>query len=234
MKKTFALFAVFATILFAGCKTVSTAQGDKVKLFQGTIVYDVEVVQTTDTAFQKSKKELYGTEMYLTVFKNGDIQRKYNGASTNGYDLYYMDIASNEILEKYNNSDSIYVHNAGTQNIIKLNDLRGSKDELSVLNYSLTNLSIGAQELDPNANDRKYLTMKYWYADDIKIDKSKYSSINDELWNYFINKSDGSLFLKYEIDYFTYKVIYTAKNIQPNKFEKSKQKLGEEIPRIER
>ena len=234
MRKTLILTILFVSLCLVSCKTIESASGDKVKLFQGTIVYDVEVLQTLDTAFQKSKKELYGTEMYLTVFKNGDIQRKYNGASPKGYDLYYIDIANNEVLEKYNNSDSLYVHSAGTQDIIKLNDLRGTKDDLAVLNYDLINLSIGAQELDPNARDRKYLTIKYWYADDIKIDKTKYTSVNDELWNYFLNKSDGSLFLRYEIDYFTYKVIYTAKNIQPNKFEKSKQKLGEEIPRVEK
>jgi hypothetical protein len=234
MKNILKLIALAFLLVVAGCKTVDSAAGDKVKLFHGTIVYDVEVIQNTDTAFVKNKKGLYGTEMYLTVFKNGDIQRKYNGASSQGYDLYYIDVASNQILEKYNNSDSLYVHNAGTQNFIKLNDLRGSTDDLSILNYDLIDLSIGAQELDADASQRKYLTIQYWYADDIKIDKTKYTSVNDELWNYFINKSDGSLFLRYEIDYFTYKVVYTAKDIQPNKFERSKQKLGEEVPRIER
>ncbi|PCJ67264.1 MAG: hypothetical protein COA58_02800 [Bacteroidetes bacterium] len=217
-----------------GCKTVTTATGEKVDLFKGTIIYDVEVVQNVDTAFEKNKKALFGNEMYLTIFKNGDIQRKYNGASTKGYDLYYIDIKNNEVIEKYNNSDSLFVRNASTQNMVKLNDLRGSQEKLVILGYELKDLAIGAQAIDAKDNSRKYLTLKYWYAEDLRIDKSKYKDVNDELWNYFINKSDGSVFLKFEIDYFSYKVIYTAREIRPNKFEKLKEKMSEEAPRVKR
>ena len=229
-KTTIAIVLLLAAI---GCKTVTTTSGEKVSLFKGTIVYDVAVEQTVDTAYQKNKKAFYGDEMYLTVFRNGNIQRKYNGTSTHGYDLHYIDIEKNTVLQKYNHSDSLYAHKASTQNVIKINNLRSNNEKTEVLGRELTQVAIGAESIDVKDKSRKYLTLKYWYADDVKIDKTKYTEVNDDLWNYFLNKSNGSIYLKYEIDYFTYKVTYTAKSIQPNKFVKTKEKRSEEAPVVE-
>ncbi|MGB1037597.1 MAG: hypothetical protein ACPGYY_03045 [Bacteroidia bacterium] len=228
------IISVFVLVLFLGsCKTVTTAEGEKVDLFKGTIVYDVEVVQKVDTFFEKNKKALFGNEMVLTVFRNGDIQKVYNGASSKGYDLHYISLEDNVVIEKYNNNDSLYTHAASTQNISKINDLRGPKQEISILDHSLKEVAIAAQEAPTSHSSGNYLTIKYWYTDALKIDKTRYTNVNDDLWNYFINKSDGSLYLKYEIDYFTYKVIYTAKEILPNKFDKAKDKLGKEAPQVQ-
>ncbi|MDB4107531.1 hypothetical protein OAD66_06280 [Bacteroidia bacterium] len=232
MKQISKLILIIA-LFTAGCKSVTKSSGEKVNLFKGTIVYDVEVVQIVDSLYEKNKKALFGDEMYLTIFRNGDIQRKYNGASSKGYDLHYIDLEQNTVMEKYNNSDSLHTHSASAQNMVKLNSLRDDKQSLQVLDYDLQEVAIGAEAIDAKDNSRKYLTVKYWYADGLKIDETNYSNVNDDLWNYFINKSDGSLYLKYEIDYFTYKVIYTAKEILPNKFEKSKDKIGSDVPRIE-
>ena len=231
MKNTTKLF-VLAALLTVGCKTVETATGEKVKAFRGTIVYDVEVEQKSDTSFEKDKKALYGNEMHLTVFKNGDLQRTYNGTGSHGYEIYFLDVDENEILEKYKNSDSLYVHEASIPNIQKLSDLRYNNEDERVLNYKLKEVSISAQEAPSSASKGRYLALRYWYAPELKVEKNKYANINEDLWGYFMNKSDGSLYLKYEIDYFTYKVTYTAKEILPGKFEKLKEKLSEEVPRV--
>lgn len=220
-------------VLLYSCKTVQTESGEKVKAFQGTIVYDVKVEQKADTAFEKSKKGMFGEEMYLTVFKNGDLQRRYSGTSPNGYDLQYLDVEKNEVVQKYNNSDSLYVHAATTQNIQKVSDLRTDKDAQTVLNYNVKQVAITAQETPSAVSSGQFLTIKYWYPPELKIDKSLYSSVNEDLWSYFMNKSDGSIYLKYEIDYFTYKVTYTAKQILPGKFERSKEKISDEVPRVQ-
>lgn len=220
-------------LILGSCKTVTTADGQKVELFKGTIVYAVEVVQKVDTSFEKNKKALLGDEMVLTVFRNGDIQKVYNGASTQGYDLQYISLEDNVVIEKYNNSDSLYTHAASSQNISKINDLRGPKKELSILDHPLKEVAIAAQEAPTSLSSGNYLTIKYWYTEALRLDKTRYTNVNDDLWNYFVNKSDGSLYLKYEIDYFTYKVIYTAKEILPNKFDKAKDKLSEEAPKVQ-
>lgn len=225
------LIGVF--LIFTGCKTLQTADGEKVKAFQGTIVYDVAVEQKSDTSFEKSKKALFGDEMYLTVFRNGDIQRRYSGTSPTGYDLQYLDVEKSEVLQKYNNSDSLFVHAATTQNIQKISDLRTDKTDIMVLNYDVKEVAISAQETPSAVSTGRFLTIKYWYSPQLKIDKTLYSSINEDLWSYFMNKSDGSIYLKYEVDYFTYKVTYTAKEILPGKFERSKEKMSDEVPRVE-
>ena len=47
-----------------------------------------------------------------------------------------------------------------------------------------------------------------------------------------MRESNGSLFLKYELDYFNYKVIYTAKEIKPNRYENYKEKVSTDSPRV--
>ena len=221
-------------LVLMGCRsTLITSSGEEIKPFAGTIVYKVEVEQNVDTSYEKNKKALFGDQMSLTVFKNGDIQRTYNGASTKGYDLLYIDVEENQILEKYNNSDSLYVIDAIAPNMTKLNDLRVTNEKVELLNYPLKQVAIGAQELSTEGGMGKYLTIKYWYAEGLKVDKSKYAKVNKDLWAYFLNESDGSLYLKYEIDYFTYKVTYTAVDILPGEFKKSEDKIGKDVPRIE-
>ncbi|MFB1004588.1 MAG: hypothetical protein QMC70_10695 [Bacteroidia bacterium] len=231
MKNTTKLF-VLAALLTVGCKTVETATGEKVKAFRGTIVYDVEVEQKSDTSFEKDKKALYGNEMHLTVFKNGDVQRTYDGTGSQGYEIYFLDVDKNQIVEKYKNSDTLYVHRASVQNIQKVSDLRSKNEAVSILNYNLKEVSVTAQEAPNSTRVGRYLSLKYWYTPELKVDKNKYASINDDLWGYFMNKSDGSIYLKYEINYFTYKVTYTAREILPGTFEKVKEKLSEEVPRV--
>ena len=92
--------------------------------------------------------------------------------------------------------------------------------------------SIGAQSLSAKGNSIAYLTIKYWYTEALKVDKTQYVKINDDLWNYFMRESNGSLFLKYELDYFNYKVIYTAKEIKPNRYENYKEKVSTDSPRV--
>lgn len=232
-KKKYVFFIWSVATLFAGCKTVKTASGEKVPLFKGTIIYDVMVENQVDTAFVKNKKDLFGTEMHLTVFRNGNIQRKYLGASINGYDLYYINIEENKVFEKYNNSDSLYVHSASDQNVKKVNNLKVNNNEVTVLDRELKSTAIAARNAPSINSTGDYVTIKYWYDNTLKIDKSKYGKVNNDLLNYFLNESDGSLYLKYEIDYFTYKVTYTAREILPNKFEKEKEKINETVPQVE-
>ncbi|MDB4161465.1 hypothetical protein N9772_03770 [Bacteroidia bacterium] len=231
MKRINKLF-LFVALFTVGCKTVATSTGQKVKAFSGTIIYDVEVEQKSDTSFEKDKKALYGNEMQLTVFKNGDLYRTYDGTGSQGYEIYFLDVDQNEIVKKYKNSDTLYVHRASVQNIQKVSDIRSKNEEVSILNYNLKEVSVTAQEASNSTHVGKYLSLKYWYTPELKVDKNKYASINDDLWGYFMKKSDGSIYLKYELDYFTYKVTYTAREILPGKFEKLKEKLSEEVPRV--
>ena len=219
-------------VAFMGCKSQGTSQGGKQDYFKGTIIYDVEVVLSTTDTSAKAKKSFFGDEMYLTIFKNGDIQRKYNGNSPEGYDLYYVDLEENLVMEKYNNSDTLFTHKASTQNIIKLNSLSEDNLKRKVMEYDLKDVSIGAQSLSAKGNSIAYLTIKYWYTEALKVDKTQYVNINDDLWNYFLRESNGSLFLKYEVDYFNYKVIYTAKEIKPNRYENYKEKVSTDSPRV--
>jgi hypothetical protein len=228
-------FSILTTVLLfmVGCKTLQTTTGEKVAPFKGTIVYDVEVINNTDELQTKTNKALYGTEMHFTVFKNGDLQRKYNTTSKEGYDIQYLDVASQTVLEKYNNSDSLFVHQAVAQNQNKLYDLRTTDEKVSILSYELKDLSIGAEDIATRDKARTYLTIKYWYSEQLKVDKALYANVNDNLWSYFMNKSEGSLFLKMEVDYFTYKVVYTAKKIQPDKYDKSAEELLDTAIRVE-
>lgn len=214
-----------------GCKTIVTKEGEKIKPFTGTILYDVKVEQKSDSSFEKDKQALYGTEMHLTVFKNGNLQRQYIGAAPTGFAMHYIDIKNQEILKKYNSSDSLYVYPCSIQNIRKIGDLRGEKIAQTVINYELNQIAITAQEAPSRLNAGRYLTIKYWYTDALKIDKTNYQGVNDDLVGYFLNQADGSIYLKYEIDYFTYKVTYTAKELLPGTYEKTKELL-EEAPKV--
>lgn len=225
------LFMLFVCTLSA-CKTMITSSETKVEAFKGTIVYKVEVVQKTDSNLSKNKKAVLGNEMYLTIFKNGDIQRKYNGASSMGYDLQYLDLENGKIIEKYNSSDSLFESKANIQNITKVYDLKLSDSKETILSYDLAELSVGAKEAATAQAIGNYLTIRYWYTDALKIDKTLYATVNNDLWSYFMYKSDGSIFLKYEVDYFTYKVVYTATEILPGKYEKYKEKLSDLAPRV--
>jgi hypothetical protein len=220
-------------ILFlGGCKTLDKSTPEKQDYFKGTIIYDVEVVLSKTDTSAKAKKSFFGSEMYLTIFKNGDIQRKYNGNLPEGYDLYYVDLEENLVMEKYNNSDTLFTHKASTKNIIKLNSLREDNAKIKVMEYDLKDVSIGAQSLSAKGNSIAYLTIKYWYTEALKVDKTQYVNINDDLWNFFLRESNGSLFLKYEVDYFNYKVIYTAKEVKPNRYENYKEKVSTDSPRV--
>jgi hypothetical protein len=233
MNKINKIALVLLPLLVIGCKSLETSSGEKVAPFKGTIVYDVEVINNTDELQTKIKKALYGTEMHFTVFKNGDLQRKYNTTSKEGYDIQYLDVASQTILEKYNNSDSLFVHQAVAQNQNKLYDLRTTDEKVSILSYELKDLSIGAEDIATRYKAKTYLTIKYWYSEQLKVDKALYANVNDNLWSYFMNKSEGSLFLIMEVDYFTHKVVYTAKEIRPGKYDISAEELLDTAIRVE-
>jgi hypothetical protein len=233
MNKINKIALVLLPLLVIGCKSLETSSGEKVAPFKGTIVYDVEVINNTDELQTKIKKALYGTEMHFTVFKNGDLQRKYNTTSKEGYDIQYVDVASQTVLEKYNYSDSLFVHQAVAQNQNKLYDLRTTGEKVSILSYELKDLSIGAEDIATRYKAKTYLTIKYWYSEQLKVDKALYANVNDNLWSYFMNKSEGSLFLKMEVDYFTHKVVYTAKEIRPGKYDISAEELLDTAIRVE-
>ena len=224
---------IFLLVLFlsalSSCKTLTTSNGEKIKPFKGTIIYDVQVVQVVDTSYVGDKKYFFGDQMHLTVFRNGDIQRKYFNSSRLGYDLDYMDIKHNIYISKYNNSDSFYQENAKIANMAKVRDLPLSKESEKILSYDLKEIAIGAQETATSLAKGSFLGLRYWHSGILKVDKSRYNEINHDLWSYFMNKSDGSLCLKYEIDYLTYKVTYTAIGILPGKFEKHKEISDESL-----
>ena len=227
---------IFLLVLFlsalSSCKTLTTSNGEKIKPFKGTIIYDVQVVQVVDTSYVGDKKYFFGDQMHLTVFRNGDIQRKYFNSSRLGYDLDYMDIKHNIYISKYNNSDSFYQENAKIANMAKVRDLPLSKESEKILSYDLKEIAIGAQETATPSVKGDFLSIRYWHTDEYKVDKLVYSKVNRDLWSYFMTNSDGSLCLKYEIDYFTYKVTYTAIEILPGKYEKYKEKMSADSPRV--
>jgi hypothetical protein len=222
--------SLYILILFAlsvaSCKSSKTADGKK--LFVGSIVYDISIEGSpVNQALIDAVKEKYGSTMMLTVYKNGDILKKYSAGST-GYDLNYLNVADNEMNEKYQSSDTIYKHKASKQNMVKLNNLRDSEDQnLTVLNYPCKSVALAGEKVDYNTAVRQYLTVKYWYSDDIVIDKSKYANVNEDLLGYLLNESNGGLFLKQEINYFTHKITFTAKEIRYKDFNEDVQLLDE-------
>jgi hypothetical protein len=234
MKKPTNIFNVAMLLVFtlSSCKTLTTSSGEKIKPFRGTIVYDVQVIQIVDTMYIGDKTDFFGKEMHLTVFKNGNIQRKYFNASRLGYDLTYLDLKNNLFYTKYNHLDSLYGTDAGVTNIVNLKELPASKTTQKILSYDVKEIAIGGKEVATSLTKGDYLGIKYSYADAFKIDKIAYKNSNLDLWSFLMNKSDGSLSLRYEIDYYTYKVTYTATEILPGKYEKYKEKMSVESPRV--
>lgn len=229
--KFIALFS-FGLMTLLGCKTVQTSSGEKVPLFHGTIIYDVTITEISDSKYTGNPKAKYGEEMHLTVFKNGDIQRKYIGADETGYDLTYLNLEQNTVLEKFNASDSLFVHSASKTDMIKLNELRNSDKPVKVLDRELSQVAIAAQQGSSQLTNGNYVSVNYWYDEQLKVDKSRYTGVNEELLNYFLEETNGSLYLKYELNYYTHKITFTAKEILRGKYEKEKEKLGEAAPRV--
>lgn len=214
VKLTYLLLIVLSSCsLFK--KTGSTKD---VPLFSGSIVYNIEIVKLDDSKNVASgKRDLYGNEMVLTVHPNGDIERKYNGTTLSGYESYYIDLQNNKVKETYKATDTVFVRDASIQTLVKLNDLRTSNDStVEVLGMKCENISLAAEEIDLHGINKKYVTLRYWYSSNLKIDASLYKNVNDQMLSYLLSKSKGSLFLKYELNYVTHKIIYTAKQVIPN------------------
>ena len=74
-------------------------------------------------------------------------------------------------------------------------------------------MSIGAETVDANLNTI-FLAIRYWYSSELILDRSNYENVNRDLWSSLINQADGGLFLKKEMDYFTHKITFTARDIQ--------------------
>ncbi len=209
------LLIVFVTATLFSCN-IFKRQPKPSDFFTGTIVYNVEVkTSNLTTEAVKSKRDLLGTKMTLTVFENGDIQRVYDGSVNSGYEAEYINLNENTILQKYKSNDSIYTHSASTQNMVKISDVRiPESTPVSVLDMTCKTQAIGVQEIEPSDKKRTYLTLFYSYNEAIRVDKFKYSKVNDDLWAYFMSENDGALFLKFVQDYSTHKVVYTAIKIE--------------------
>ena len=206
-------------ILLTSCDILKK-QNRQQDFFTGTIVYNVEVL-TNDLNTQdvKFKRDLLGYKMTLTVFENGDIQRVYDGSVNFGYEAEYINVIENTVLQKFKSNDSIYSRNASTENMVKISDVRLPQSiPVSVLDLKCETKAIGVQEIEPIDKKRTYLTLYYSYNETIKLDKTKYTKINDDLWAYFMDESNGAIFLKFEQDYATYKIVYTAIQIQKGVF----------------
>jgi hypothetical protein len=232
MTKSTHIIFLLVLFIFASCKTLTTSNGEKIKPFKGTIIYDVQVVQLVDTTYVRDKTDFFGDQMHLTVFRNGDIQRKFFNASRLGYDLTYLDIKNKLDVTKYNHSDTLYEKSSNSSNMTKVKGIPLSMTTEKILSYDLTEIAIGAKEIATPSVKGDFLSIRYWHTDEYKVDKLVYSKVNRDLWSYFMTNSDGSLCLKYEIDYFTYKVTYTAIEILPGKYEKYKEKMSADSPRV--
>jgi hypothetical protein len=219
IRKSGLLIIVF-TVLLAGCSTQNMASKPAKKPFYGTIVYDVtiETLKNADNQLLKNKKGIYGNEMTLTFFENGNILRKYNGTQPNEFSEYFVNLSDNQIIEHSVELDSTLVFSANQQNVRKLNSLRLSKDSLSVLGYPCKEIGISVEEVDLATYEKRYLTLNYWYSNQIRVDKARYNTINADLWSFLFNESDGGIFLKYEKNYYDFKVTYTAKEIRKKDF----------------
>lgn len=207
-------------VLLSACNTPKNALEPAKKPFYGTIVYDVaiEPLVKSDTSLLRTKRNTFGNEMILTFYENGNIFRRYNGAQPDGFSEYYVDISQNRILEHSIKQDTTLMFSANQENARKLNGLRLSKDTLTILGYTCKEIGIAAEEVDLISHEKKYLTLNYWYSNQIKVDKHRYSAVTADLWSFLFNESDGGIFLKYEKNYFDYKVIYTAKEIRKKDF----------------
>ncbi|NNJ56083.1 MAG: hypothetical protein HKP14_08120 [Bacteroidia bacterium] len=205
-------------VLVSSCSLFKKSAKKDIPLFSGSIVYTIEIVKLDGSEdLAKGKRDLFGNEMVLTIHPNGDIERKYNGTSISGYESYYIDLQNNKVKETYKAKDTIFVRDASIETLVKLNDLRTSKDSsVEVLGMECEDISLAAEELDLTGIEKKYVTLRYWYSPTLKIDASLYENVNDQMLSYLLSKSNGSIFLKYELNYVTHKVIYTAKQIVPS------------------
>lgn len=205
--------------MVSACSSIKNTSEPSRKMFTGTILYDVQINSILkDSTLIKTKKSKYGNEMSLTFFKNGDILRKYNGASPEGFNEYYINVGEELILEHSPASDTIIEFNATQENIKKLNSLRDNDTAVSVLEFTCDEIAFTAEEIDKQTHAKKYLTVKYWYSDQVRVDYTNYTSINTDLWAYLLKQSNGGIFLKYEINYFDYSVVFTAKEIRKKDF----------------
>ncbi len=196
-------------IIAIGCKSSKLAQNNN-NSFVGKIVYDIIVEGDSQNIEDIQRaKELYGNTLELSIFENGDILMNYNG-SPKGYDLSYIDVNENELTEKFNSSDTLYVRPASKQNVKKLTDIRQNDKTIDVLNHECKAVSLSAEDQE----SKQYLTIKYWYSNDYKVDATRYSSINEDLMGYLFQKSNGGIFLRKEISYSGYSITFVAKEIK--------------------
>lgn len=219
-------FILVALILLASCrlfkKNTSTPN-----FFVGSIKYDVLITAIDQpSSDMKTKIDLLGSKMILTVYPNGDIQKTYKGSTSFGYEAEYLKLDKNLVFQKYNSSDSILSRDAANENMIKISDVRVDGNEVvTVLGMPCQTTAIGIQEISSIDKKRSYATLYYSYNDSISIDKTKYAQVNDNLWAYLLDESNGAIFLKYELLYSTYKVTYTATKIAPGEYPSADENL---------
>jgi hypothetical protein len=210
---------VVSLLVLSSCQVLKQNKKQE-NYFSGSIEYDVAVIpHDLTTQDFKSKKDLLGTKMILTIYPNGDLQRVYKGSTNFGYQASYIQLDENLVIEKFISKDSIIQRDASQENMVKISDVRVSNTEpITILDLPCKTTAVGVQETDVIDKKRLYLTLYCSYNESLKLDKKKYSDVHEDLWSYFMNKNDGALFLKYELDYATYKVVYTATRIAPQEY----------------
>jgi hypothetical protein len=213
------LSVISVLLILSSCSLFKKKSTEQADYFTGTIVYDVQVVKVKpDYSRMEYQTGKYGNEMTLTIFENGDIQRKYAGTATQGYKSIYLDLEKNEINGQYNFSDSVYYYQASERDLFKLSDAKTDAQSDSILGYATDQLAMVAEEPSFNGGPRDQLVVKYWYNNSLKLNSDLYEDVSAGLWNYYTNKSEA-VYLKMELNYFDFKVIYTAKEINKGIYE---------------
>lgn len=200
--------------LLASCSTPKTITGEKA--FYGTIVYDViiEGGKENQTRMDVAHGE-FGDELTLSIFKNGDILSNYSG-NDNRIDLMYLDLEQRQYLTKYNGSDTLYYTPLATGNMVKLSDVREDKKlKESIAGYDCQLNGYYVENVKRNSAYMRYMTLSYWYSNDLVVDQRRYKGVEEDLLGFLFSEADGAIFLKKELNYYSFKVTLKAREVLP-------------------
>lgn len=226
MQNKFILFF----ILLVGCQSSKLVNGEKP--FFGTIDYDVKLSLQADSVYLPIHPNFYGSQMKLTIFKNGDIQQKFFHSSKNGLDIVYWDIDKYQIIRKYNTSDTLYISDAtkSFSEIKKSSISRLDNSEDSA--YSKNELSTFIKQLATLNQPASYSEYACFISNQYKLNASIYKGIAHDLWYDILLLTNGQIPLDYQENYYLYKISYDMSSIRVKEQDHYKEMLHKNRPRV--
>jgi hypothetical protein len=204
------------------CKTNKLSNGDD--SFYGTISYNINLKMNVDTIYQKDRFKFYGNRVDWTYFKNGDVQQKFFGSSLSGLDIIFWDLSENQVVTKYNSSDTLFIKHSNLKFADFIKNMNVTTNSLYPFNFLMKVPATSSRE-------SYYYTYSCDFSDALCVNPTIYENVNYDNFYDIISKTEGCLPLNYQIDYFTYQINYRSKNVS-SLIVKYNDKLHKRNPRV--